>query len=110
MPNTHALYDEAIEIQQRGDLEGAIQKLNELVAADPDFALAHSALSVFYSKKEEYDEAIAHARKVCELEPEDPFSFVAMSLLCQKAGRIAEAERALMEARQAQASSRYGEG
>jgi Flp pilus assembly protein TadD len=48
---------------------------------------------------------VEHAGKVCELEPEDPFSFVAMSTICQKAGRIAEAERALAQAHQAQMAS-----
>ncbi len=108
MPTSDALYDEAIEIQQKGDLEGAVGKLRELLAQDPTYALAHAALSVFYSKLEKHDAAIEHADKVCELEPNDPFSFIAKSLVCQKAGRIAEAERAMMEARRAQAAARLG--
>ncbi len=96
------LYDEAIALQQQGDWEGAIGKLDELLARDPAYALAHSALSVFYSRLDEHEKAIEHAQKVCEMEPEDPFSFVALSLICQKAGRIPEAEQAMMRARQAQ--------
>ncbi len=99
------LYDQAIALQQRGDWDAAVGKLDELLAQDPAHALAHSALSVFYSRQDKYDEAIQHAQKVCELEPEDPFSFTALSLICQKAGRIPEAERALMEARRAQAAA-----
>ncbi len=108
MPASETLYDEAIEIQQQGDLEGAVGKLHELLAQDANYALAHAALSVFYSKLEQYDAAIEHADKVCELEPNDSFSFIAKSLVCQKAGRIAEAERAMMEARRAQAAVRFG--
>jgi predicted Zn-dependent protease len=104
MPTSDTLYDEAIELQQRGDLDGAVRKLADLVQSDPDYALAHAALSVFYSRQEKHDEAIAHGKRVCELEPEDPFSFVALSLICQKAGQIPEAEKALMEARRAQAA------
>jgi Flp pilus assembly protein TadD len=96
------LYDEAIQLQQKGDLAGAIRRLEDLARQSPDYSLAHAALSVFYGKQEEHDRAVEHAQKVCELEPEDPFSFVAMSLVCQKAGRIAEAEQALMQARQVQ--------
>ena len=106
MSTPEVSYDEAIEMQQKGDLEGAIAKLQQLVGQDPGCALAHSALSVFFSKIEKYDEAIEHARRVCELEADDPFSFVALSLVCQKAGRIMDAEQALMQARQAQASGR----
>ena len=61
-----------------------------------------AALSVFYQRLDRNDEAVEHAGKVCDLEPEDPFSFVAMSTICQKAGRIAEAEKALAQAHQAQ--------
>ena len=109
MPTNEALYDEAIEIQQRGDLGGAVGKLQELLQQDANYALAHAALSVFYSKLDRHDEAIEHAGKVCQLEPNDPFSFIAKSLVCQKAGRISEAERAMMEARRAQAAARVGE-
>jgi len=102
MPTNEELYDEAIQLQQDGKMEEAVGKLHELLGQDSGFALAHAALSVFYGKLEKYDEAVEHGRKVCELEPEDPFSFVALSLICQKAGLTHEAERALMEARQAQ--------
>ncbi len=105
MPTSVELYDEAIELQQRGDLDGAVQKLVGLVQSDPDYALAHAALSVFYSRQEKHDEAIQQGQKVCELEPDDPFSFMALSLICQKAGRIPEAEKALMEARRSQAAA-----
>lgn len=107
MSSNEALYDEAIEIQQRGDLEGAVGKLQELLKQDPNYALAYAALSVFSSKIEKHDDAIQYADKVCELEPDDPFSFIAKSLICQKAGRIGDAERAMMEARRAQATARY---
>ena len=53
--------------------------MEALVADHPEYALAHAALSVFYQQLERNDEAVEHAGKVCELEPEDPFSFVAMS-------------------------------
>ena len=109
MPTSDTSYDEAIKMQQEGNLEGAVGKLQELAGQAPDYALAHSALSVFLSKMEKYDDAIEHARRVCELEPEDPFSFVALSLVCQQAGRIMEAEQAMMQARQAQASTKYGD-
>ena len=108
MPTIDERYDEAIRVQQQGDMEGALDRLQTLAKEEPNYALAHAALSVFYSKQEKYDEAIAHAQKVCELEPQDPFSFIALSLVCQKAGKVMEAEQALWQARQAQTSARYG--
>ncbi len=102
MATKEAMYDEAIGLQQQGDMEGSVGKLQELLQQHAGYALAHAALSVFYSKLEKHDQAVEHAQRVCELEPEDPFSFVALSLICQKAGRLPEAEQALMQARQAQ--------
>ena len=102
MPTSVEMYDEAIHLQEAGQLEAAIQKLQQLLDQDPQYALAHSALSVFYGKLGRYDQAVEHAEKVCQLEPEDPFSYVALSLICQKAGRLPEAEQAMFQARQVQ--------
>ncbi|MGQ9504190.1 MAG: tetratricopeptide repeat protein [Thermogutta sp.] len=105
MTQIDEMYDQAIELQQQGDLQAAIGKLQEILQMDSNYALAHAALSVFYSKSDDHEKAVAHARKVCELEPEDPFSFVALSLICQKAGMIVEAEEAMWQARQAQVAA-----
>lgn len=102
MPTTDDLYDEAIALKEAGELDGAIGKLEALLAEHPGHALAHAALSVFCVQANRDDEAIEHSRKVCELEPDDPFSFMAMSMVCQKAGNLAEAESALAEAMQKQ--------
>jgi len=106
MPTVDQLYDEAISLQQAGSLEEAVGKLESLVVAHPDYALAHAALSVFYGKQGRQDEAVEHAQRVCELDPDDPFSFMAMSLICQRAGRNAEAEQAMGMAMEKQWSGR----
>jgi predicted Zn-dependent protease len=106
MPTVDQLYDEAIDLQQAGKLDEAVGKLEALAAEQPDFMLAHAALSVFYGKLGRQDEAIEQAKKVCELDPDDPFSFVAMSTICQRAGRMAEAEQALGVAMEKQWAAR----
>jgi predicted Zn-dependent protease len=105
MTSVEQQYDEAIRLQESGELESAVERLVALVDQAPDYALAHAGLSAFYSKMDRHDEAVEHARKVCELEPDDPFSFMAMSLICQKAGRLADAEQALSEAMEKQWSA-----
>ena len=102
MPTQEERYDEAIAIQQSGDMATAVEKLQALIADYPDYALSYSALSVFCSKLDRHDEAIVYGRKVCDLEPEDPFSFTSLSMICQKAGQMGPAEEALMSARKAQ--------
>ncbi|MEN6557473.1 MAG: tetratricopeptide repeat protein [Thermoguttaceae bacterium] len=95
MPTADQMYDEAIALQQAGKLDEAVAQLENLLKEQPHFALAHAALGVFYGKLGRPDDAVQHAQQVCELEPDDPFSFMAMSLICQRAGRRAEAEQAL---------------
>jgi predicted Zn-dependent protease len=95
MSTVDQLYDEAIDLQQAGKLDEAIGKLEALVVTYPDYALAHAALSVFYGKLGRNDDAVEQSQRVCALEPNDPFSFMAMSLICQRAGRLPEAEQAL---------------
>ena len=46
MATTDEMYDEAVAIKDRGDSEGAIAKLNEILAIDANHVLAHSALAV----------------------------------------------------------------
>jgi Flp pilus assembly protein TadD len=104
MANLDATYDEALALSDQGDVEAAVKKLEELVREAPDHALAHNALSVLCGRLDRMDEAVAHAQRVCELEPNDAFSFIALSLICQKAGLIMEAEQASMAARQIQFS------
>lgn len=85
MSDVVQLYDEAEQLKQAGKLEEAAEKLREALAEDASYALAHSALAVVLQRLGRHDEAIAHAQKVCELEPNDPFSFTAMSVTYQRA-------------------------
>jgi tetratricopeptide (TPR) repeat protein len=85
MPDAVALYDEADKLKDEGQLEQAAVKFNESLAADPNYALAHSALAVVLQKLSRHEEALEHARKVCELEPNDPFSYTALSVTYQRA-------------------------
>jgi len=108
MPSIDERYDEAIKFQQEGNLEQAVNLLEQIIAEAPDYALAHSALAVFYGKLGRHDDAVRHAEKVCELEPDDPFSYMAKSMICQKAGQNAEAEKAMMQAMEKQWAARKG--
>ncbi len=110
MTSVDQRYDEAIELQQAGKLEEAVANIEALLIERPDYPLAHSALGVFYGKLDRQDEAVEHARRVCELEPDDPFSFMALSMICQRAGRIPEAEQALGMALEKQFAARQAKG
>jgi tetratricopeptide (TPR) repeat protein len=85
MSDPIALYDQADKLKDEGKIEESAAKLKEALAADPSYELAHSALAVVLQKLGKHDEAIDHARRACELEPNDPFSFTALSVTYQRA-------------------------
>jgi Flp pilus assembly protein TadD len=68
--------------------------LEEAVSIKPSFALGHGMLAKLYADIAEADKAIEHARRVVELEPDDTFSYTALSVIYQRCGRIPEAEHA----------------
>src|ERR1700730_11194254 len=102
MPTNEALYDEADRLKDAGKLEEAAAKLVQLTEQDPNYALGQSALAMLYTKLKRYDEAVRHALKACELEPDDAFNFTALSVTFQRAGKIPEAEEAMAKARMLQ--------
>jgi len=92
-------YAAAETLKNAGNLAEAVAALEALVAEQPDFTLAHSALAAWCTRLDRHDEAMSHARKACELEPNDPFSYTALSVACMRGGRITEAEDALARSR-----------
>ncbi len=94
MPTPDELYDQATELRDQGDKPAAAAKLEEAVAIDPNFAIGHGMLAKLYIDLENPDKAIAHAQKVVELEPDDTFSYTALSVIYQRCGKIPEAEHA----------------
>jgi len=102
MPTPNELYDQAATLRDQGDKDAAIAKLEEAVALDPGFAVGHGMLAKLYADLANAEEAIAHARKVAELEPDDAFSYTALSVIYQRCGRIPEAEHAKAMAYQKQ--------
>ncbi|MEO2049680.1 MAG: tetratricopeptide repeat protein [Pirellulales bacterium] len=84
MSDAVPLYDEADTLKEQGKLEEAVDKLREALVLDDAYALAHSALGILLQKQGQNEEALQHVRRVCELEPNDPFSFTSMSVICQR--------------------------
>ena len=99
MASREEAYAAAEKLKEDGQLEEAVAALDTLVGEHPDYALAHSAISAWCTRLERHEKAVQHARRVCELQPNDPFSFTALSMACMKAGMIAEAEDALGRSR-----------
>lgn len=102
MPTIDELYREHERLKDEGKLDEAAAALEQALGQDANYALAHSALAVIYGRLNRHEDAIRHGLKVCELEPNDPFSYTAMSVTFQRAGKIPEAEEAMAKARMLQ--------
>ncbi len=94
MPAVHEIYDEAIRLKDAGNLEGAVAKLQEVLAIDPLHTDTHSALAVYNQRLGKFDEAIEHARRVVEILPDEAFSYTQLSVIYMRCGKIFEAEEA----------------
>ncbi|MDO4573923.1 MAG: hypothetical protein Q4D98_01780 [Planctomycetia bacterium] len=103
MPETkESRYDEAVNLKAAGKTDAAIESMEKLCVDFPEYALPHAALSMWYTTAANSVKAMEHATRVCELEPEDPFSFIAMSALAVKSGDHKAAEEALGKVRMIQ--------
>lgn len=94
-------YDEAIAAREADDLKGAVSILERLAADEPNYALAHLGLAVFYGRMKRFDDSVREASLACELAADEPFYFTALSSLAIKGGHRKEAEEALAKAQEA---------
>lgn len=85
MPDVNQLYQEAEQLKDEGQLNEAIDRLEQLLQSDPNHVLSHLALAVLCGRVGEHEKAIEHGRKACELDSSDPFNFTAMSVTYQRA-------------------------
>ena len=101
METKEARYDAAVALKDEDKIAEAIAAMEQLCVDFPDYALPHAALSMWYRRREDFEKSLEHASRVCELEPEDPFSFTALSVLALHSGNHELAEEALNKARMA---------
>jgi len=63
-------YNDGVEAQQAGDLEGAIVMFREAAEIDPEFAPAFTGIATVAMEQGNYEEAAAAAERAVALEPE----------------------------------------
>jgi tetratricopeptide (TPR) repeat protein len=85
-------YYTALDLMADGHLEMAVGAYRESLTADPTFTEAMHGLARALQDLKRYDEAIAVAQRLAEIDPDDVLAHTSLSVLYQKKGMIPEAE------------------
>jgi Flp pilus assembly protein TadD len=95
-----AALQHAVELQQAGDLAGAVQAYRDFLALHPKEVAVHSNLGVLLSRLGRFDEAITEYRKALDLQPGNDGITMNLGLAYYKSGRIPEAAQQFSIARE----------
>jgi Flp pilus assembly protein TadD len=91
-PQAEESYYAALDLMAEGQAESAVTEYRKSLLADPTFTEAMHGLARALQDLERFDEAIAVAQRLAELEPDDVLAHTSLSVLYQKKGMIPEAE------------------
>lgn len=92
-------YDDAMFDFSRGDFDGAIAKLQAILAEAPAHFEARLSLGMACYRKGDYATAIAEGHKAEQLKPQEQLVHTNLSLFYLKAGDKAKAEHHGLQAR-----------
>jgi tetratricopeptide (TPR) repeat protein len=85
-------YYTALDHYAEGRLNEAIADYEAAIALDPTFLDAMHGLARAYQDSEDFDKAIAAAKRIAELDPDDVLAHTSLSILYQRKGMVPEAE------------------
>jgi Flp pilus assembly protein TadD len=85
-------YYAALDLVAEGHHEQAVAEYQASLAADPAFTEAMHGLARALQDLNRFDEAIAVANRIAEIDPDDVLAHTSLSVLYQKKGMIPEAE------------------
>lgn len=78
---------------ERGELQVAMQKLEQAVSQDPQHVPAHIALGIVYQSIDRNEKALEHLKTAVRLAPEDGGAHNSYAALLCQVGRYAEADQ-----------------
>lgn len=85
-------YYAALDYVSEGEHERALNEYRMSLAADPRFTEAMHGMARALQDLGRLDEAIAIAKRIAEIDPDDVLAYTSLSVLYQKKGMIPEAE------------------
>jgi len=85
-------YYAALDLFAEGHHEQAVEEYAKSLTADPTYTEAMHGMARALQDLGRLDEAIAVARRIAELDPDDVLAHTSLSVLYQRKGMIPEAE------------------
>jgi Flp pilus assembly protein TadD len=85
-------YYAALDLVLEGEPEGALAEYERSLAVDPTFTEAMHGLAKTLQDMNRFDDAIAVANRIVELDPDDVLAHTSLSVCYQKKGMVPEAE------------------
>jgi tetratricopeptide (TPR) repeat protein len=85
-------YYAALDLVAEGERERALEEYRKSLEADPGFTEAMHGLARVLQDLNRLDEAVAVAKRIAELDPDDVLAHTSLSVLYQKKGMVPEAE------------------
>ena len=99
MPEAQQVYDDAMFNFSRAEYDACIEKLNSILAEDPEHFDARLSLGMAYYRLGDYTTAIAEGHKAEKLRPNEQLVHTNLSLFYMKAGDKKTAEHHGLQAR-----------
>ena len=99
-------YNRAEKLKDEGKYDEAVQLLNEILAEDETHVLSHLTLGRIFTLSGNFEKAIEHGQRACQLEPNEPFNFTAMSVTFQRVFAGTQDPKYIQMAEDAMAESR----
>ncbi|MBW3600855.1 MAG: tetratricopeptide repeat protein [Planctomycetes bacterium] len=99
------LYREHEKLKTEGKYEEAVAKLEEALQQDADFVDAHLALAVLLQKIGRHEEGVQHGERACQIDPNEPFNFTALSVTYQRAWQATQDQIYIRKAEDAKAQA-----
>ncbi len=106
MTTTSQRLNEAEKLKDQGKLDEATSLLTSILAEDANHVLSHMMLARIYTQTGRHAEAVQHAEKACELEPNDSTNFTVLSVTYQRAWAGTQDQSYIQKAEDAMARSR----
>ena len=98
----------ADQLKDQGKNEEAIAAYLAILEKDEKFVRAHLALAVVYERAGDFERSVFHGEKACEIEPEDHFNFMALSITYQRAFEGTRDQAFIQKAEDAKARAAMG--